>query len=153
MTRSFSIIGFISLLVFGMFCVTSSALRLGRISSISKGIVWNNRKQSLQMSATLLPADEKAKEVKELGFNKWKMVSGRDAITKTFVFSDFVQAWGFMSKVALVAESMNHHPEWFNVYNKVEVTLSTHDCGGLSSLDIKLAKQMDDFASEGCLLD
>jgi len=77
---------------------------------------------------------------------QWAEVEGRDAITRTYQFADFNAAWGFMSRVALVAEQMNHHPEWFNVYNKVEVTLSTHDAGGLTELDIKLAKQMDDFA-------
>jgi len=76
----------------------------------------------------------------------WTEVDGRDAITRTYEFADFNEAWGFMSRVALVAEQMNHHPEWFNVYNKVEVTLSTHDAGGLTELDITLAKKMDDFA-------
>lgn len=78
----------------------------------------------------------------------WKIVSNRDAIQKTFLFKDFNESWGFMSRSALVAESMNHHPEWFNVYNKVEVTLSTHDCDGLSVNDITLAKQMETFASQ-----
>lgn len=71
------------------------------------------------------------------------MVEGRDAIRKVFMFSDFVEAWGFMSRVALVAEKMDHHPEWFNVYNKVDVTLSTHDCKGLSTLDFTLADAME----------
>lgn len=70
----------------------------------------------------------------------WTLVEGRDAIKKSFVFPDFNEAWGFMSRVALKAESMNHHPEWFNVYNKVEITLSTHDCQGLSTKDLKLAQ-------------
>lgn len=70
-------------------------------------------------------------------------MEGRDAIKKEFKFSDFNEAWGFMTRTALKAESMNHHPEWFNVYNKVEVTLSTHDCQGLSLRDIKLANFMD----------
>lgn len=71
------------------------------------------------------------------------MVEGRDAIKKSFTFADFNEAWGFMSRAALKAESMNHHPEWFNVYNRVEVTLSTHDCQGLSQRDIKLATFMN----------
>lgn len=75
----------------------------------------------------------------------WDVVEGRDAICKTFKFSDFNQAFGWMSRIALVAEKMDHHPEWFNVWNKVEVTLTTHDCGGLSELDIALAKKMDAF--------
>jgi 4a-hydroxytetrahydrobiopterin dehydratase len=77
----------------------------------------------------------------------WQMVANRDAIQKTFLFKDFNESWGFMSRSALVAESMNHHPEWFNVYNKVDVTLSTHDCDGLSLNDIALANQMENFAS------
>ncbi|WP_170789537.1 4a-hydroxytetrahydrobiopterin dehydratase [Ruegeria lacuscaerulensis] len=73
----------------------------------------------------------------------WTMVEGRDAITKTFTFKNFVQAFGWMTQVAIFAEKWNHHPEWFNVYNRVEVILSTHDVGGLSALDAKLARKMD----------
>jgi 4a-hydroxytetrahydrobiopterin dehydratase len=79
------------------------------------------------------------------------MVSGRDAIKKNFEFKDFSEAWGFMSRAALVAESLNHHPEWFNVYNRVEITLSTHDVGesGVLSLkDVKLANKLDTYANE-----
>lgn len=70
----------------------------------------------------------------------WKMVEGRDAIRKEFQFKNFNEAFGFMTQVALKAEKMDHHPEWFNVYNKVDITLSTHDCNGLSQKDITLAK-------------
>ena len=80
------------------------------------------------------------------GLAGWREVEGRDAIAKTFRFKSFNQAWGFMSRVALKAERMNHHPEWFNVYNKVEVTLATHDAGGLTELDIELARFMDKAA-------
>ena len=73
----------------------------------------------------------------------WAEVDGRDAISKTFTFKDFNQAFGFMSRVALKAEAMNHHPEWFNVWNRVDVTLSTHDAGGLTELDVELAGFMD----------
>ncbi|TQM92189.1 4a-hydroxytetrahydrobiopterin dehydratase [Roseinatronobacter monicus] len=76
----------------------------------------------------------------------WSMVDGRDAITKEFVFANFIEAFGFMSRAALVAEKMGHHPEWFNVYKTVSVTLSTHDVGGLSELDVTLAKRMDALA-------
>ena len=80
------------------------------------------------------------------GLEGWQAVEGRDAIEKRFTFKTFNQAWGFMSRVALKAEQMNHHPEWFNVYNRVEVTLATHDVDGLSELDIRLAKFMDSAA-------
>jgi 4a-hydroxytetrahydrobiopterin dehydratase len=76
----------------------------------------------------------------------WSEVDGRDAIAKTFVFEDFNQAFGFMTRVALVAEKMDHHPEWFNVYKTVDVTLSTHDAGGLTERDVKLAQAMDKMA-------
>ena len=77
----------------------------------------------------------------------WTEVKGRDAISKKFVFKDFNEAFGFMTRAALVAEKMDHHPEWFNVYKTVEVTLSTHDAGGLTELDVKLAQAMDKIAA------
>ena len=73
----------------------------------------------------------------------WSEVEGRDAIEKSVSFDSFSQAWDFMSRVALGAEKMNHHPEWFNVYNRVDITLSTHDCGGLSERDLALAALID----------
>jgi 4a-hydroxytetrahydrobiopterin dehydratase len=73
----------------------------------------------------------------------WKAADGRDAIFRRFEFKDFSAAFGFMARTALKAEQMNHHPEWFNVYNKVDVTLSTHDAGGVTQKDIDLAKFMD----------
>lgn len=76
----------------------------------------------------------------------WIDVDGRDAIYKEFRFEDFNEAFGFMSRVALYAEKQDHHPEWFNVYNKVSITLSTHDCDGLSERDVKLAKSIDAIA-------
>ena len=76
----------------------------------------------------------------------WTEVSGRDAIAKKFTFKDFNQAFGFMTRAALMAEKMDHHPEWFNVYKTVEVTLSTHDAGGVTEPDIKLAAAMDKIA-------
>jgi len=72
----------------------------------------------------------------------WAAVDGRDAIRKVFEFTDFNEAWGFMSQVAVKAEAMNHHPEWFNVWNKVDVTLATHDAGGVTALDVELADFM-----------
>ena len=73
----------------------------------------------------------------------WRKTPGRDAITRRFTFADFNGAFGFMARVALAAEKMNHHPEWTNVYNKVDVTLSTHDAGGLTVRDVKLATIVD----------
>ena len=77
---------------------------------------------------------------------QWKEVQGRDAIARSFVFADFNQAFGFMARVALAAEKMDHHPEWFNVYKTVEVTLATHDAGGVTEKDIRLAKAMESYA-------
>jgi 4a-hydroxytetrahydrobiopterin dehydratase len=77
----------------------------------------------------------------------WKAADGRDAIQKTFKFKDFNAAFGFMTRAALIAEKMDHHPEWLNVWNRVEVTLSTHDAGGLTELDLKLAEAMDRIAA------
>ena len=79
----------------------------------------------------------------------WREVEGRDAIARKFLFKDFNEAFGFMTRAALVAEKMNHHPEWSNVWRNVEVTLSTHDAGGLTELDIRLAEAMDKIASGG----
>jgi len=76
----------------------------------------------------------------------WQAVDGRNAITRTFKFKDFNEAFGFMARAALIAEKMDHHPEWFNVYNRVDVTLSTHDAGGLTELDVELAAAMDSLA-------
>ncbi len=73
----------------------------------------------------------------------WRVVDGRDAIEKSFKFGDFKQAMAFMVRVALKAEHMNHHPEWCNVYNRVDVTLATHDAGGVTALDVELARFMD----------
>jgi 4a-hydroxytetrahydrobiopterin dehydratase len=77
----------------------------------------------------------------------WTEVEGRDAISKRFVFADFNVAFGWMSRVAMLAEKMDHHPEWSNVYRTVDVTLSTHDAGGLSALDIAMARAMDAMAA------
>jgi 4a-hydroxytetrahydrobiopterin dehydratase len=77
---------------------------------------------------------------------KWKAVAGRDAIARKFAFADFNAAFAFMTRGALLADKMDHHPEWFNVYNKVEVTLSTHDAGGVTKNDIDMATAMDGYA-------
>ncbi len=76
----------------------------------------------------------------------WRAVEGRDAIAKTFRFADFNAAFGFMTRIALKADQMDHHPEWFNVYDRVEVTLATHDAGGVTDKDLALARFMDEVA-------
>ncbi len=95
---------------------------------------------------TKLSDNERVELLQEL--EGWTLESDRDAIRKIFTFKTFNQAWGFMNRVALVAEKMGHHPEWFNVYNKVDVVLATHDCDGLSALDVELARKMNLFASK-----
>jgi 4a-hydroxytetrahydrobiopterin dehydratase len=77
---------------------------------------------------------------------QWKVETGRDAITRTFTFQNFSKAFGFMTRAALVAEKLDHHPEWKNVYKTVDVTLTTHDAGGLTEKDITLAQAMDRLA-------
>jgi len=91
-----------------------------------------------------LQGEARAKALQAL--QGWSEIEGRDAIGKTFKFKDFNQAWGFMTRVALAAEKLDHHPEWFNVYNRVDIALSTHDAGGLSERDIALAKIIDQVA-------
>ncbi len=79
---------------------------------------------------------------------EWQSVEGRDAITRSYKFKDFNEAFGWMTRVAMVAEKMDHHPEWANVYNSIKVTLSTHDAGGITQLDINLAIIMDMVAAD-----
>jgi 4a-hydroxytetrahydrobiopterin dehydratase len=94
--------------------------------------------------AQKLTADARKAALAKLG--GWSEVAGRDAIAKKFVFKDFNAAFGFMTRAALIAEKLDHHPEWFNVYKTVEVTLSTHDAGGLTELDVTLAEAMNKVA-------
>ncbi|XP_034251287.1 probable pterin-4-alpha-carbinolamine dehydratase [Thrips palmi] len=98
-----------------------------------------------KMAGKLTTEDRETKLQPLLG-NGWSVVQNRDAIYKEYLFKDFNEAFGFMSRTALLAEKMDHHPEWFNVYNKVQVTLSSHDVNGLSQRDIKLASFMDKAA-------
>jgi 4a-hydroxytetrahydrobiopterin dehydratase len=79
----------------------------------------------------------------------WSEVASRDAIARSFKFKDFNEAFAFMTRVALRAEKMDHHPEWFNVYSRVDITLATHECGGVSERDVKLAKYIDKLAPTG----
>src|SRR5262245_28213788 len=87
-----------------------------------------------------------AREAALARLSGWSEVEDRDAIAKKFVFKNFSEAFGFMTRAALVAEKLDHHPEWFNVYKTVDVTLSTHDAGGLTELDVKLAEAMNRLA-------
>jgi 4a-hydroxytetrahydrobiopterin dehydratase len=87
-----------------------------------------------------------ARQVALAKLSGWSEVKDRDAITRTFVFRDFNEAFGFMTRAALVAEKLDHHPEWFNVYKTVTVTLSTHDAGGLTERDVKLGEAMNRLA-------
>ena len=91
---------------------------------------------------------ERETQLAPLLANGWAMADGRDAIQKSFVFRNFIDAFGFMTKVAIWAEKLNHHPEWSNVYKTVDVTLTTHDCDGISALDAKLGAKMDALAKE-----
>lgn len=92
------------------------------------------------MAATL---DEAARQALAQELPGWHLAEGRDAIRRRFTFADFSAAWGFMSRVALLAEAQDHHPEWSNVWNRVEILLTTHDAGGLSARDVRLAKAID----------
>jgi 4a-hydroxytetrahydrobiopterin dehydratase len=89
-----------------------------------------------------------ARKLALLGLPGWSEVAGREAITRTFTFKDFNEAFGFMARVALVAEKNDHHPEWRNVYKTVEVVLATHDAGGVTARDIDLAKAMNAIAGQ-----
>jgi 4a-hydroxytetrahydrobiopterin dehydratase len=90
--------------------------------------------------------DDQARKGLAQRLPQWRMAEGRDAIQRTFKFKDFGEAFGFMARAALIAEKMDHHPEWTNVWNRVEVVLSTHDAGGLTERDLKLAEAMDRLA-------
>jgi len=92
-----------------------------------------------------LTSEERSTQLPQL--HGWVAVAGRDAIQRHFKFADFNEAFGFMTRVAIKAQEMDHHPEWFNVYNKVEVTLATHDAGGVTQKDIELATAMDGYAA------
>ncbi len=96
------------------------------------------------MTDKVLVGAPRAKILGEL--DGWSEAKGRDAIIKTFQFKSFSQAWGWMNRVALLAEKMDHHPEWVNVYGRVDVTLSTHTAGGVTEKDIALARKMDAVA-------
>lgn len=95
-----------------------------------------------------LTADQRDEALTELKAAGWEEVATRDAVQKTFKFSNFIEAFGFMTRLAMVAEKTNHHPEWSNVYNKVTVLWTSHDVGGLSERDLKLARRTDKLAEK-----
>ncbi|KAF6021052.1 PCBD2 [Bugula neritina] len=101
---------------------------------------------SLSLIASESKRSKLEAELQPLKEQGWTMVTGRDALYKEFLFKDFNEAFGFMTRVALKADKDDHHPEWFNVYNKVQITLSTHDCNGLSQKDVKLANFIESVA-------
>lgn len=112
--------------------------------SVTNQLAYKIKNNSKKMSPKGLTSEERDQLLKPLLQDGWVMDnSGRDAIRKELIFKDFIQAFGFMTSIALKAEKMNHHPEWFNCYNKLNILLSTHDVGGLSEKDIKLAKYID----------
>ena len=92
--------------------------------------------------------DTAQREAARTALPEWQMVAGRDALCRTFKFADFSAAFGFMTRVALAAEKLDHHPEWLNVWNRVEITLSTHDAGGLTQRDVDLAQLIDIMAGD-----
>ncbi|XP_018546818.1 pterin-4-alpha-carbinolamine dehydratase 2 [Lates calcarifer] len=116
---------------------------LSRLSSLLLPPPSRNNSSKMSSDSHWLSPADREELVLELRATGWMEVEDRDAIFKELHFKTFNQAFGFMSRVALQAEKMNHHPEWFNVYNKVQITLTTHDCGGLSKRDIKMAKFID----------
>ncbi|KAK6474955.1 pterin-4-alpha-carbinolamine dehydratase 2-like isoform X1 [Huso huso] len=127
---------------------TSRSFAPGVNSAFLKHFNTASATQSSKMASDshwLSPA-EREQFLLELKATGWAEVEDRDALYKELSFKSFNQAFGFMTRVALQAEKLNHHPEWFNVYNKVQITLITHDCGGLSKRDVKLAQFIDKVA-------
>ncbi|KAM4545296.1 pterin-4-alpha-carbinolamine dehydratase 2 [Odontesthes bonariensis] len=120
--------------------------RLSRLSSLRGPPLSRSHSSKMSSDSHWLSPADRDQLVMELRATGWMEVEDRDAIFKELHFKTFNQAFGFMSRVALQAEKMNHHPEWFNVYSKVQITLTTHNCGGLSKRDIKMAKFIDKIA-------
>ena len=114
---------------------------------INQVFAYSSARSFATKSVEKLAGEEREKHLSRIGSTGWKVQNDRDAIEKTFEFLDFSQAWSFMSRAGLLAEKMDHHPEWFNVYNRVEVTLATHDCGGISTNHIEMAEAMDEYAN------
>ena len=106
----------------------------------------DNKNLKLRERSLKLSGVNRTNALGNLSRKGWKLLEDRDAVKKTFIFRDFIECFGFMSQVAISAEKLDHHPEWFNVYNRISITLSTHDCDGLSSLDFELAQLIDKYA-------
>lgn len=153
---------YISLMfAFAVICVKAfsklpwqSGANMGRcICTGGNNIISSSRfqqysKRSVRTAASKLEGADREATLNDLLVNGWKLLPNRDAIQKSFQFTDFNEAFGFMTRVAIAADKIDHHPEWFNVYNKVEITLSTHDAGGLTALDVKLAKLADSYVTK-----
>uniref|UniRef100_H3AAL5 4a-hydroxytetrahydrobiopterin dehydratase n=2 Tax=Latimeria chalumnae TaxID=7897 RepID=H3AAL5_LATCH len=126
-----------------------------KVAAVLQSVLWKRTSVSVlhKNTATMssdsqwLTADERGQLLLELKAAGWVELEDRDAIYKEFLFKSFNQAFGFMTRVALQAEKMNHHPEWFNVYHKVQITLSTHSCAGLTKKDVKLAQFIEKAAA------
>ncbi|CAI5439418.1 unnamed protein product [Caenorhabditis angaria] len=126
-------------------CVSSNLSNISSPSS-STHIYYSTTSTTKRRKMAVLSAEERQQDLQPLLNEGWSVVENRDAIFKKFTFKDFNEAFGFMTRVGLKADKMDHHPEWFNVYNRVDITLSTHDCGGLSQKDVKLAKFIESVA-------
>ena len=122
------------------------------VGILCRNLVGRNALRGARFMATknaALVGEQRIKQLAMLSQSGWNLQKGdRDAIEKTYMFDNFVDAFGFMTKAAIVAEKMDHHPEWFNVYNKVEVVLTTHDFKALSNNDVELAVKMDGFLKD-----
>ncbi|GIX68210.1 pterin-4-alpha-carbinolamine dehydratase [Caerostris extrusa] len=114
-------------------------LSIRRVRVISPHIIQIPFRWKMCSAKMKLSEEERSSKLSPLLSAGWSMVENRDAIYKEFLFKDFNQAFGFMTRIAMQAEKMDHHPEWFNVYNKVQITLSSHDVSGLSNRDVRLA--------------
>lgn len=119
-------------------------LKSSRLNKHSSVVFSNLTKKKMRSK---LEGDQRTTVLQQLETTGWNITDNRDALAKTFQFKNFNEAFGFMTRVALLAEKLDHHPEWFNVYNKVQVTLSTHDFNGLSTYDVQMAQFMDQCVS------
>eukprot|EP00039_Didymoeca_costata_P028618 m.21752 g.21752 ORF g.21752 m.21752 type:complete len:130 (+) comp7220_c0_seq2:56-445(+) len=127
-----------------------SCLRLARFAFSQHKSITEFQIKTMASPAKKLKLDDSQRkaDLEPLHAKGWEMVKDRDAIKKSFQFKNFIEAFGFMSKVAIFSEKMDHHPEWFNVYNKVDITLSSHDVNGLSERDVRLATFIEQAADK-----